>query len=111
MLHCLSTSDPVGLLLRCIDAPSSEAIDTSLRSLTALQALRQQESLVIAPLGRHLIHLPCDPTIGKMLIYGALLGVAAEAAAVAACLVSRDPFWSGPDESRRAAVRDAKARY
>lgn len=111
MLYCMPISDPVSLLHRCPDAPSADAITTSLQSLTALHALRQEESLVISPLGRHLIHLPCDPTIGKLLIYGALLGVVVEAAAIAACLVSRDPFWSSPDEVKRAAVRESKARF
>ncbi|CAD7923926.1 unnamed protein product [Amoebophrya sp. A120] len=46
----------------------------------------------ITPLGKHLAKLPCDVRIGKLLIYGAMLGCASETAGLAAMLSVRNPL-------------------
>lgn len=34
----------------------------------------QPNAFSLTPLGRHLAELPCSPKIGRLLVYGALLG-------------------------------------
>ena len=34
----------------------------------------QPNNFTLTPLGRHLAELPCSPKIGRLLVYGALLG-------------------------------------
>ena len=95
------------LLRRCPDPPSRSAVQAAIHHLVAIQALESSGSNggteaqvggnsggsnAITPLGRHLADLPCDPAIGRLLVYGALLGCVFPAAAVAAALCVRSPF-------------------
>ena len=51
---------------------------------TGIQALRELEAddetstnpFALTPLGKHLAELPCAPKVGRLLIYGTLLGCA-----------------------------------
>jgi ATP-dependent RNA helicase DHX57 len=80
----------VQLLSRCPDPPMLSAIEAAIENLIKIQALDKSETLT--PLGRHISYLPCDPSIGKLLIYGSLLGSLFHASSIAACITNRSPF-------------------
>ena len=48
-------------------------MELALAELCALRAIDPATELM-TPLGRHLAHMPVDARIGKMLLFGALLG-------------------------------------
>ncbi|CAD7953318.1 unnamed protein product [Amoebophrya sp. A25] len=105
----LSSPDLEPLLrdcLRCAASPPAEdAIRAGLRELTALGAIESvkvddhatattsnRRAIRVTGLGRHLARLSCDVRIGKLLIYGAILGCPREAASLAAMLSVRNPL-------------------
>lgn len=49
--------------------------------------------LVLTPLGRHLTAMPCDPAIGKLLIFGALLCCLDPVLTMAAALAHGRPMF------------------
>jgi HrpA-like RNA helicase len=97
------------LLQRCPDCPEKKAILCAELMLIKLQALDNDGNLT--SLGRSLSALPCDPSVGKLLIYGSLLGSVYHAAAVAACLTSRSPFISSTEESEQKRIEVAKMSF
>ena len=69
---------------------------TSLRLIGALAAGAED---ALTPLGQHLTRMPCDPRIGKMLLYGALLRCLDPVLTIAAAQGwGRPVFWSTPDK-------------
>lgn len=90
--------------MRSIDAMTERGEGGA--STSALQSL-------LTPLGEHIVGFPCSPVLGKLLLYGAILGCAAPVSAIAACVSVRDPFLSGapgtPEgEATQALVQAAK---
>lgn len=55
-------------LAQAIEPPSLEAVDGTISSLTALEALTADEE--ITPLGRLLVSLPLHPSLGKLVVLG-----------------------------------------
>lgn len=80
----------VELLSRCPDPPNLSAIDAAIENLMKIQALDKNQGLTA--LGRHISYLPCEPCIGKLLIYGSLLGSLYHASSIAAIITNRSPF-------------------
>lgn len=101
-----STSSMV-LLCRCPDVPSEASVQAAEQLLAQIQALNAETGL-LTPLGRHLSTLPCMPRVGKLCIYGALLGCVYPATAVAACMTVRSPFLSSNDPDVQRRVKAAK---
>ena len=97
------------LLRRCPDPPSRSAVSSAQISLSRIQALDADDALT--PLGRHLAALPCDPKVGRLLLFGCLLRVAYPASAVAAFLTSRSPFLSAAEPEARARVNAARSAF
>ena len=60
------------------------------------QSLTDREALT--PLGKHLAMLPVDVRVGKMLVYGAILGCLEPVLTIASVLGSRSPFVSPLDQ-------------
>ena len=89
-----------GFLSRALDAPQASAISAAVRSLRDIGALDARDHLTA--LGQHLAALPVDARLGKMLIYGCLLGCLDPVLTVAATMSSRSPFLA-PLEQRQAA--------
>lgn len=56
-----------------------------------LNALDRSEALT--PLGFHLARLPVEPHIGKLILFGALLGCLDPVLTIAASLSFKDPFF------------------
>jgi len=68
----------------------------------AALASGSDEKLALAPLGRHLARLPVHPRLGKMLVYGSLLGCVGPVVSVAAAVGAAgrpDALWL-PEPSR-----------
>jgi ATP-dependent RNA helicase DHX57 len=80
--------------------PAAEAVQTALRELRALRALDAAETLT--PLGRHVAHMPVDARIGKMLLFGALLGCLDPILTIAASMAGRPVFVSPKDAKAEA---------
>ena len=78
------------ILFSCLDAPSEESVSAAESALTRLGAIDAQNC--ITWLGQHLAQIPCNPSIGKMLIYGSILQCVSPVSAIAACMTVNDPF-------------------
>ncbi|XP_051580749.1 ATP-dependent DNA/RNA helicase DHX36-like isoform X1 [Myxocyprinus asiaticus] len=74
-----------------LDPPSEKAIELAITHLMDLNALDRNEELT--PLGFHLARLPVEPHIGKMILFGALLGCLDPVLTIAASLSFKDPFY------------------
>jgi ATP-dependent helicase HrpB len=83
------------------EAPDAERLRRAQRELRDLGAL---DASGITPLGRRLAELPLPPRLGRLVLAGERLGVAADAALAAALLADRDPF-RGQDAQARAGSR------
>lgn len=102
----LSLGNIASFLQKAIEPPKADAIDTAIATLNEVGALDGQEQLTA--LGYHLAKLPVDVHIGKMMLFGAVLGCLSPVLTVAACLSHRSPF-SAPREQRDAAERAKRA--
>eukprot|EP00899_Mesostigma_viride_P021212 jgi/Mesvir1/29092/Mv18397-RA.1 len=77
-------------LSRLIQPPQAAVISKALVSLQDMNALDEEEMLT--PLGRVLAQLPLHPRVGKMIVYGGLLGCLDAVLALAAAIDVKDPF-------------------
>ncbi|XP_077104242.1 ATP-dependent DNA/RNA helicase DHX36 isoform X2 [Siphateles boraxobius] len=83
---------PIACFLRTtLDPPSDKAIELAITHLVDLNALDRSEELT--PLGFHLARMPVEPHIGKMILFGALLGCLDPVLTIAASLSFKDPFF------------------
>ena len=89
-------TDPREFLARAVDPPEAAAVEAAVAELTTLGALSAEQSLT--PLGSHLALLPVDPRIGKMLVFGALMGCLEPVLTIAAAMSTRSPFVSPLDK-------------
>ena len=95
----LGGSQPVGFLRKALDPPAAEAVSAAIHNLQELGAIATTSFLnggsgtgggasaaqsaaaaaavqcELTPLGFHLAHIPVEPRIGKMLIFGCIFGV------------------------------------
>ncbi|KAH7831945.1 putative ATP-dependent RNA helicase DHX36 [Monocercomonoides exilis] len=92
---------------------SSSSISSSLSSSSSSSSSQTEPEYQtlyrLTPMGQLLSLLPMDAVIGKMLIYGVLLGCLQSALTVAACLVMKSPFLAGIEH--REDVREARERF
>ena len=65
--------DPSTILTQAIDAPQHLSISRAMTVLREVGACNPRES-TLTPLGQHLAALPVNVRVGKMLVYGAMLG-------------------------------------
>ena len=101
----IADSNLVDFFSSLIEPPSISNISSALKDLEMLGAIEAANS-ELTPLGSHLAKLPLDPKIGKLLIYGSLLGVAEDAAVIASVLSRRAPFISSIE--KRSEASEAK---
>jgi HrpA-like helicases len=95
----LGIEDGSGIFLsKLIDPPCRDALDSAIFSLDKIGATvtsynRETKNVVLTPLGLHLAGIPAPPSIGKLLVMGALLGCRSAALAIAAGLsTGKSPF-------------------
>uniref|UniRef100_A0A8C5HY18 ATP-dependent DNA/RNA helicase DHX36 n=1 Tax=Gouania willdenowi TaxID=441366 RepID=A0A8C5HY18_GOUWI len=78
-------------LEKALDPPTLKAVGLAIKNLTDLNALDHEENLTA--LGIHLARLPVEPHIGKLILFGALLGCLDPVLTIAAALSFKDPFF------------------
>lgn len=73
-----------------IDVPDIKSIDISLKLLTRIEAIDQNENLT--PLGFHLSKLPMAPQMGKMILFGVIFSCLDPILSISATLDFKDAF-------------------
>jgi len=104
---CLSikamSDEPVAQTLgAALTPPDTQSVAAALDELRALRAFDADERLT--PLGQHLAQMPVDARVGKMLLFGALLGCLDPILTIAGSMSGRPLFYS-PKDNRDAAER------
>uniref|UniRef100_A0A4W6C2G0 ATP-dependent RNA helicase DHX29 n=1 Tax=Lates calcarifer TaxID=8187 RepID=A0A4W6C2G0_LATCA len=82
---------PEEFLSRALDAPQPQSVSNAVNLLRKIGACHPDNHL-LTPLGHHLASLPVNVKIGKMLIYGAILGCLEPIATIAAAITEKSPF-------------------
>ncbi|KAM7399204.1 hypothetical protein PAMP_018490 [Pampus punctatissimus] len=90
-------------LEKALDPPTEKAINLAIKNLTDLNALDRSENLTV--LGVHLARLPVEPHIGKLILFGALLGCLDPVLTIAASLSFKDPFFIPLGKEKMADMR------
>ncbi|XP_063061354.1 ATP-dependent DNA/RNA helicase DHX36 [Engraulis encrasicolus] len=90
-IKILKLGSIASFLHKALDPPSDKAIELAITHLMDLNALDRNEELT--PLGVHLARMPVEPHIGKMILFGALLGCLDPVLTIAASLSFKDPFF------------------
>jgi ATP-dependent RNA helicase DHX36 len=124
----LDLGDPYDFLASAISPPERKSIKNSLLYLDNLNAVNIEENArkpqsigggsndtsynsVITPLGYHLASLPLSPRIGKLIIYGLVLGCINPILSIAAIVSSKSPFIMPFEPSEREQADQAKERF
>uniref|UniRef100_A0A3B5K9A1 RNA helicase n=1 Tax=Takifugu rubripes TaxID=31033 RepID=A0A3B5K9A1_TAKRU len=82
---------PEDFLSRALDPPQPQSVSNAVNLLRKIGACHPSEH-ILTPLGHHLASLPVNVKIGKMLIYGAILGCLEPIATIAAAITEKSPF-------------------
>lgn len=90
VLPNFSERDVHDVLVKTIEPPVRESIDSSIIRLQSVGALDRDNNLT--PLGHHLAALPVDVRIGKLMLFGAIFSCIDSALTMAACLSYKTPF-------------------
>ncbi|XP_069004357.1 ATP-dependent DNA/RNA helicase DHX36 isoform X2 [Embiotoca jacksoni] len=90
-------------LEKALDPPTEKAVSLAIKNLTDLNALDCAENLTA--LGFHLARLPVEPHIGKLILFGALLGCLDPVLTIAASLSFKDPFFIPLGKEKMADMR------
>eukprot|EP00854_Cymbomonas_tetramitiformis_P024979 gene24979-30455_t len=98
---------------RALEPPEPHRVEAALARLHAIGCLQHPaEGLEgalgvqgerLTSLGSTLATFPVDPSVGKMMLLGALIGCAGPALTIAACSAVRDPFAGGSVHKRQVA--------
>ncbi|KAL9256960.1 DExH-box ATP-dependent RNA helicase DExH7, chloroplastic-like protein [Drosera capensis] len=95
-IKLLSLGSVKSFLLKALEPPREEAIDSAISLLHEVSAVDENEELT--PLGHHLARLPVDLLLGKMLLYGAIFGCLSPVLSISAILSHKSPFVSPKNE-------------
>ncbi|XP_068613399.1 ATP-dependent DNA/RNA helicase DHX36-like [Brachionichthys hirsutus] len=90
-------------LEKALDPPTEKAVNLAIKNLNDLNALDHSENLTA--LGFHLGRLPVEPHIGKLILFGALLGCINPVLTIAASLSFKDPFFIPLGKEKMADMR------
>ncbi|CAK6963498.1 ATP-dependent DNA/RNA helicase DHX36 [Scomber scombrus] len=90
-------------LEKTLDPPTEKAVNLAIKNLVDLNALDRSENLTA--LGFHLARLPVEPHIGKLILFGALLGCLDPVLTIAASLSFKDPFFIPLGKEKMADMR------
>ncbi|KAM9735606.1 LOW QUALITY PROTEIN: ATP-dependent RNA helicase DHX29 [Menidia menidia] len=82
---------PEDFLSQALDAPQPQSVSNAVSLLRKIGACHP-DNHALTPLGHHLASLPVNVKIGKMLIYGAILGCLEPIATIAAAITEKSPF-------------------
>ncbi|XP_058188630.1 DExH-box ATP-dependent RNA helicase DExH7, chloroplastic isoform X2 [Rhododendron vialii] len=95
-IKLLSLGNIKAFLLKALEPPREEAINSAISLLYEVSAIERDEELT--PLGYHLAKLPVDVLVGKMMIYGAIFGCLSPILSISAFLSYKSPFVYPKDE-------------
>eukprot|EP01134_Creolimax_fragrantissima_P007272 CFRG7272T1 len=95
-IKAMGIFDVNSFLKKTITPPDTKNIEAALKILSNIGAIDQEEELT--PLGQHIVGIPVDVRIAKLLVYGAIFGCADPILTVGAVLSSRSPFLSPLDK-------------
>eukprot|EP01062_Namystynia_karyoxenos_P064654 TRINITY_DN5767_c0_g3_i1.p1 TRINITY_DN5767_c0_g3~~TRINITY_DN5767_c0_g3_i1.p1 ORF type:complete len:1315 (+),score=391.93 TRINITY_DN5767_c0_g3_i1:64-3945(+) len=85
-----------GFLRRALSPPADAHVTAAMDLLADIGALATGSGEELTALGQLLAQLPLDVRLGKLLIFGAVLGCASPVATVAAALSVKSPFLATP---------------
>jgi len=105
-IKAMSGEEVSKTLAAALSPPDSSAVAAAVDELRDLRAFDGREELT--PLGRHLSQMPVDARIGKMLLFGAILGCLDPILTIAGAMSGRPLFYS-PKDNRDAADRAKKS--
>ncbi|XP_030598748.1 ATP-dependent RNA helicase DHX29 [Archocentrus centrarchus] len=97
---------PEDFLSRALDAPQPQSVSNAVNLLRKIGAC-EPDKHVLTPLGHHLASLPVNVKIGKMLIYGAILGCLEPIATIAAAITEKSPFFTPMNRKEEANLAKA----
>ncbi|XP_068190674.1 ATP-dependent RNA helicase DHX29 [Antennarius striatus] len=97
---------PEDFLSRALDPPQPQSVSNAVNLLRKIGACRPDAHL-LTPLGHHLASLPVNVKIGKMLVYGAILGCLEPIATIAAAITEKSPFSTPLNRKEEANVAKA----
>ena len=106
-IKLLNLGEIESFLAKALEPPAAHAVREAITTLAELQAL-EGPCQELTPLGHHLATLPVDVRIGKMLLFGCMLGCLQPVLIIAAGLSLRSPFvepFDKRDEARAARKR------
>ena len=96
-------TDVAVLLNEMLTPPNKVAVNQAQQSLAIIGAL--DSTFKLTPLGQHIAQMPCDPRIGKMLLFGAILRCLDPVLTIAAAQTFGKPlFFSPPDKRDEAEI-------
>jgi ATP-dependent RNA helicase DHX57 len=89
------------MALRALDVRRDSATSASSDGAVSSDAEKHPNNPeTLTPLGKHLAHMPVDARVGKMLLFGALLGCLDPILTIAAAMSGRQLFVSPKDKVR-----------
>uniref|UniRef100_A0A669EWS9 ATP-dependent RNA helicase DHX29 n=1 Tax=Oreochromis niloticus TaxID=8128 RepID=A0A669EWS9_ORENI len=97
---------PEDFLSRALDAPQPQSVSNAVNLLRKIGACHPDDH-ILTPLGHHLASLPVNVKIGKMLIYGAILGCLEPIATIAAAITEKSPFFTPMNRKEEANLAKA----
>uniref|UniRef100_A0A3P9ASM8 RNA helicase n=1 Tax=Maylandia zebra TaxID=106582 RepID=A0A3P9ASM8_9CICH len=97
---------PEDFLSRALDAPQPQSVSNAVNLLRKIGACHPDDH-ILTPLGHHLASLPVNVKIGKMLIYGAILGCLEPIAIIAAAITEKSPFFTPMNRKEEANLAKA----
>lgn len=97
---------PEDFLSHALDAPQPQSVSNAVNLLRKIGAC-EPDKHVLTPLGHHLASLPVNVKIGKMLIYGAILGCLEPIATIAAAITEKSPFFTPMNRKEEANLAKA----
>ena len=120
VMHAMAvapTSHPAETLALALDPPPPASVAAAVARLAGVGAVVDVGggTLALTPLGFHLSRLPVEPRLGKMLVYGCVLGCLPPVLTAAAAMSCKPMFHDPKDKSaataaKRAASDDAGGR-
>uniref|UniRef100_A0A3Q4GXM2 RNA helicase n=1 Tax=Neolamprologus brichardi TaxID=32507 RepID=A0A3Q4GXM2_NEOBR len=97
---------PEDFLSCALDAPQPQSVSNAVNLLRKIGACHPDDH-ILTPLGHHLASLPVNVKIGKMLIYGAILGCLEPIAIIAAAITEKSPFFTPMNRKEEANLAKA----
>lgn len=90
-IKTLKLGKVVPFIEKAMEPPDMKAVSLAISSLIQMSAFDDNEELTA--LGYHLSRLPCEPRVGKMMLFGAMFCCLDPILTIAASLAWKDPFF------------------